>query len=89
LLAQKKEPKKDSRVAETTPVVEMRNRRGKNSLRSNSLPLFPALHPAAWLSGNGFPPHRDVFCRGGILATRNYPELCLRHCEERSDVAIQ
>ena len=37
--------RKGSPAAETTPVDELRNRRGKNSLRSNSLPLFPGSAP--------------------------------------------
>ena len=45
--------RKGSPAAETTPVDELRNRRGKNSLRSNSLPLFPVPHPAARLSAKG------------------------------------
>ena len=37
--------RKGSPAAETTPVDGLRNRRGKNSLRSNSLPLFPGSAP--------------------------------------------
>ena len=37
--------RKGSPAAETTPVDELRNRRGKNSLRSNSLPLVPGSAP--------------------------------------------
>ena len=37
--------RKGSPAAETTPVDGPRNRRGKNSLRSNSLPLFPGSAP--------------------------------------------
>ena len=48
--------RKGSPAAETAPFVGVRNRRGKNSLRSNSLPLHPVPHPAARLSGKG--PHR-------------------------------
>jgi len=45
--------RKGSPAAETTPFVEVWNRRGKNSLRSDSLPLHPVPHPAARLSGKG------------------------------------
>ena len=45
--------RKGSQATETTPVAKARNRRGKNSLRSNSLPLHPAPDLAARLSGNG------------------------------------
>ena len=45
--------RKGSPAAETTPFAEVQNRRGKNSLRSNSLPLHPVPHPAARLSGKG------------------------------------
>jgi len=57
LLAQKKVTKENgSPAALTTPVVALRNRRGENSLRSNSSPLFPVAEPAARQGGNGFPP---------------------------------
>ena len=49
----KRTKRKGSPAAETTPVDGLRNRRGKNSLRSNSLPLFPVPHPAARLSAKG------------------------------------
>jgi hypothetical protein len=56
LRAQRKRIKrKGSPAAETAPAAEPRNRRGKNSLRSNSLPLHPVPHPTARLSGKG--PH--------------------------------
>jgi hypothetical protein len=42
-----------SQAAENDPFVKVRNRRGKNSLRSNSLPLDPVPDLAARLSGNG------------------------------------
>ena len=41
----KRTKRKGSPAAETTPVAGLRNRRGKNSLRSNSLPLFPGSAP--------------------------------------------
>ena len=41
----KRTKRKGSPAAETTPVGGLRNRRGKNSLRSNSLPLFPGSAP--------------------------------------------
>ena len=41
----KRTKRKGSPAAETTPVDGLRNRRGKNSLRSNSLPLFPGSAP--------------------------------------------
>ena len=41
----KRTKRKGSPAAETTPVDGPRNRRGKNSLRSNSLPLFPGSAP--------------------------------------------
>jgi hypothetical protein len=47
--------RKGSPVAETTPFAKVRNRRGKNSLRSNSLPLHPVPHLAERLSANGPP----------------------------------
>ena len=54
LRAQRKEPKKRAaKAAEKTPSVKVRNRRGKNSLRSNSLPLHPVPDLVARLSGNG------------------------------------
>ncbi len=54
LRAQRKRTKrKGSQAAETTPFVKAWNRRGKNSLRSNSSPLPPAPDLAARLSGNG------------------------------------
>ena len=37
--------RKGSPAAETTPVAGLRNRRGKNSLRSDSLPLVPGSAP--------------------------------------------
>ena len=37
--------RKGSPAAETTPVAGLRNRRGKNSLRSDSLPLSPGSAP--------------------------------------------
>ena len=41
----KRTKRKGSPAAETTPVDGLRNRRGKNSLRSDSLPLFPGSAP--------------------------------------------
>ena len=41
----KRTKRKGSPAAETTPVAGLRNRRGKNSLRSDSLPLFPGSAP--------------------------------------------
>ena len=41
----KRTKRKGSPAAETTPVDGLRNRRGKNSLRSNSLPLSPGSAP--------------------------------------------
>ena len=41
----KRTKRKGSPAAETTPVAGLRNRRGKNSLRSNSLPLVPGSAP--------------------------------------------
>ena len=41
----KRTKRKGSPVAETTPADGLRNRRGKNSLRSNSLPLSPGSAP--------------------------------------------
>ena len=41
----KRTKRKGSPAAETTPVDGLRNRRGKNSLRSDSLPLFPCSAP--------------------------------------------
>ena len=41
----KRTKRKGSPAAETTPVDGLRNRRGKNSLRSNSLPLVPGPAP--------------------------------------------
>ena len=49
----KRTKRKGSPAAETTPFAEVQNRRGKNSLRSNSLPLHPVPHPAARPSGKG------------------------------------
>ncbi len=51
----KRNKRKGSPVAETTPFAKVRNRRGNNSLRSNSLPLHPVPHLAARLSANGPP----------------------------------
>ncbi len=54
LRAQRKRTKrKGSQATETTPVTKARNRRGKNSLRSDSLPLHPLPDLADRLSGNG------------------------------------
>jgi len=58
LRAQKKDQKNGSHAALTAPVDALRNRRGKNSLRSNSLPLFPVAEPAARQGGNGYSPAR-------------------------------
>ena len=41
----KRTKRKGSPAAETTPIDGLRNRRGKNSLRSNSLPLYPGSAP--------------------------------------------
>ena len=41
----KRTKRKGSPAAETTPDDGLRNRRGKNSLRSDSLPLFPGSAP--------------------------------------------
>ena len=41
----KRTKRKGSPAAETTPIDGLRNRRGKNSLRSDSLPLFPGSAP--------------------------------------------
>lgn len=41
----KRTKRKGSPAAETAPADGVRNRRGKNSLRSNSLPLFPCSAP--------------------------------------------
>ena len=49
----KRTKRKGSRATETTPAAKVRNRRGKNSLRSNSLPLHPVPALAARLSDNG------------------------------------
>ncbi len=49
----KRTKRKGSQAPETNPCSNLRNRRGKNSLRSNSLPLHPAPDLAARLSGNG------------------------------------
>jgi len=52
----KRNKRKGSPAAETTPFAKVQNRRGNNSLRSNSLPLHPVPRLAARLSANG--PHR-------------------------------
>ena len=52
----KRNKRKGSPAAETAPFAKVRNRRGNNSLRSNSLPLHPIPRLAARLSANG--PHR-------------------------------
>jgi hypothetical protein len=44
---------KGSQATENAPFGKVRNRRGKNSLPSNRLPLHPAPDLAARLSGNG------------------------------------
>lgn len=49
----KRNQRKGSHATETAPTVKARNRRGKNSLRSNSLPLHPVPDFAARLSANG------------------------------------
>ena len=67
----KRTKRKGSPAAETTPVDGLRNRRGKNSLRSNSLPLFPVPHPAARLSAKGLlffpgnPPYPELSALAG------------------------
>ena len=56
--------RKGSPAAETTPVDGLRNRRGKNSLRSDSLPLVPGSaprHPAQRQRAVCFP--GDPSCR--------------------------
>jgi hypothetical protein len=69
LRAQRKRIKrKGSPAAETAPVAEPRNRRGKNSLRSNSLPLHPVPHPTARLSGKGpYRPRTHLFLHPDLL----------------------
>ncbi len=52
----KRNKRKGSPAAETAPFAKVRNRRGNNSLRSNSLPLHPVPRLAARRSANG--PHR-------------------------------
>jgi len=51
--SKKRTKRKGSHAAETTPVAKARNRRGKNSLRSDSLPLHPAPDLAARPSDDG------------------------------------
>ena len=60
----KRTKRKGSPAAETTPVDGLRNRRGKNSLRSDSLPLVPGSaprHPAQRQRAVCFP--GDPSCR--------------------------
>ena len=76
----KRTKRKGSRATETTPFAEVWNRRGKNSLRSNSLPLHPAPNLAARLSGNGnaAPSTKSDFkklCRLQLTLTCNPPTL--------------
>ena len=66
----KRTKRKGSPAAETTPVDGLRNRRGKNSLRSNSLPLFPGSAPRrpAQRQRAVFLPRRPVMPRTVRLA---------------------
>mgnify|MGYP006974893329 CR=1 FL=1 len=59
--------------AETAPVVELRNRRGKNSLRSNSSPLISGSAPRRTAQRRWHPSSPDnpfqkksIFCRDGL-----------------------
>ena len=55
----KRTKRNGSHAALTTPVDALRNRRGENSLRSNSSPLFPVAEPAARQGGNGSLPAQN------------------------------
>ncbi len=61
LCPKKRTKRKGSQAAETTPFGKVRNRRGKNSRRSDRLPLHPAPDLAARLSGNGLHSPRTRF----------------------------
>lgn len=85
----KRTKRKGSRATETAPVAKFRNRRCKNSLRSNSLPLHPVPDLADRLSGNGLPltpninlPEKQSFCGADIHYLPNFflfllPTLCV------------
>ena len=66
----KRTKRKGSPAAETTPVDGLRNRRGKNSLRSNSLPLVPGSAPRrpAQRQRAVVLPRKPVLPRTGLLA---------------------
>ena len=66
----KRTKRKGSPAAETTPADGLRNRRGKNSLRSDSLPLFPGSAPRrpAQRQRAVFLPRKPVLPRTVLLA---------------------
>ncbi len=66
----KRTKRKGSPAAETTPVDGLRNRRGKNSLRSDSLPLVPGSAPRrpAQRQRAVFLPRKPVMTRTVLLA---------------------
>ena len=71
----KRTKRKGSPAAETTPVDGLRNRRGKNSLRSNSLPLFPGSAPRrpAQRQRAVFLPRRPVLPRTTLPSGASVP----------------
>ena len=78
----KRTKRKGSPAAETTPVDGLRNRRGKNSLRSDSLPLFPCSAPRrpAQRQRAVFLPRRPVMHRT-VLSAGPAPHLTAGNSE--------